>query len=153
MIPLFAMATPYDNAIPGKITYKKYIEYLLNSKHIISLDNIKETLNKNDEYITFNEALLKVFYNYYYEGKIKKEDHKLIELILKSNIKKIENSLEGFLLENILLSENKYQKINSIYSCLYLNIDKVPCLENKLFISKQKKDYIKMEQIKLILNE
>lgn len=121
----FLYASQY-NLTPFEYTYKKnygsdygkeisreYIDYLVNYKKITTLQEIKKLLNTPNIYLTYYNSVIKSVYNFYYHDKYDKNTKYLINRIYNRAIYKTKNTMEGVLLQDILMNshDKRYKSI------------------------------------------
>jgi len=84
--------------------YRDAILYLINDKRIGTLSDIEKILNSRDDYLSFYEAVIKTFYQGYFEVKYNKILLKQLDLIYNKSYIKIKNNYVGLLIQDLYLS-------------------------------------------------
>ncbi len=115
--------------------YRDSLLYLINDKQIGSLEDINKILNSRDDYLSFYEAIVKTFYQGYFEAKYNKYLLRQMILIYEKSYDKIQDTYVGLLLQDLFLSMGiihpKAPLISSISYC-YLLADKISQISCKI---------------------
>lgn len=124
-----------------KEVFKIYVGYLIGSKRVKDIQSIERTLNSHNKYLNYYEANLKLFYDFYKTDIIPDKDFEnILNTIYTRTYPKIENSFEGFLIQNIRIHQGNYKYGDLVTSLDFCRIG-VPnkdfqtgCLANQILL-------------------